>query len=172
LKNKVWEIFEKDEIVRNFGQRSFRGPVGLRLPASVAHLMCEKFYKSKKCEEFLKKMKAWEFWKARWENFLKCKNTVNSLVYASPNYTSLMKLSHLCENFPVHWKRKPSKCRSHLCEPYETLSFMRNFSGPFDRIYGRVDCKGISNKRKMLSFAKCKNMKIFKNEINFAKDKN
>jgi hypothetical protein len=54
---------------------------------------------------------------------------------------SLMKLSHLCEIFSVPWQIKPSRRLSHLCEPYETLSFMHNFSGLFNRIKSRVDCK-------------------------------
>jgi hypothetical protein len=40
-----------------------------------------------------------------------------------------------------NYSRLSCICLSHLCEPYETLSSMRNFSGPFDRIYGRVDCR-------------------------------
>jgi hypothetical protein len=80
------------------------------------------------------------FKKIRLWGGLNLRFTVDSPVYVSPSYASHMKLSHLCEIFPVPWKRKPSKCLSHLFELYETLSFMRKFSGPFDRIYGRVDC--------------------------------
>jgi hypothetical protein len=46
--------------------------------------------------------------------------TVDSLVYASPNYASLMKLSYLCEFFPVPRKRKPSKM------PLSVMRALRN----------------------------------------------